>query len=360
MDIIDVRNSKEPISGNPEMILSRHLGSKHGNTLVSGRSASGKSYHFLRPNILLANSVYVVTVVKNVLKGQTEQALLEQGYTSVTLDLAEPQSSVKYDPMKYATEESLSDLAKIMVDDFFLPEDTYWNDLAYDILKMLLTHLYKAKKPFCELPEYLKQLHLNESTILSEMLQEAELSVFVAIAPQNTRLKCYLHLYSMFTDTILSVTSGEDTLHLDRIGDDEKKVYYLNHSMVDRSNHWLSDIFLYQAASLHPDKKFKNHVTFVLDEFPNVGMRALLPTGNLESLENKNASAIVSIQTIEQIPAEQRDSFENLFSNVVLLASSPKDYAYWLKKCPKSIPDRPKAEEGVILTAGAPYLDKTI
>ena len=74
--------------------------------LVVGATGSGKSFTYVKPNILQMNSSYIVTDPKGELTRDTGAALIRHGYNVMVFNTAEPEYSCKYNPFKYIRDEA--------------------------------------------------------------------------------------------------------------------------------------------------------------------------------------------------------------------------------------------------------------
>lgn len=71
------------------------------NILVVGTTGSGKTYSYVKPNILQFNTSYIITDPSGELVRDTGHALMEHGYTVKIFNLAEMQHSCMYNPFRY-------------------------------------------------------------------------------------------------------------------------------------------------------------------------------------------------------------------------------------------------------------------
>lgn len=74
---------------------------RNNNTLVIGGAGSGKSFFFVRPNLMQCNASYVITDPKSELYRDMAPYLRRKGYKVKCLDLIEPEKSNHYNPFVY-------------------------------------------------------------------------------------------------------------------------------------------------------------------------------------------------------------------------------------------------------------------
>lgn len=74
---------------------------RNDNTLVVGSSGTGKTYSFVEPNVLSANTNYVVADAKGDILTDTGMSLRAQGYQLQVLNLVDLKHSQTYNPLHY-------------------------------------------------------------------------------------------------------------------------------------------------------------------------------------------------------------------------------------------------------------------
>ena len=99
----------------------RYERNKH--ILVLGGSGAGKSFYFLKPNILQTFASYVLTDPKGDLLEDTGQFLLDQGYEVLVINTEDPALSMGFNPFTMIqTESDILRLANCLIDNTQPPE----------------------------------------------------------------------------------------------------------------------------------------------------------------------------------------------------------------------------------------------
>ena len=113
-------------------------------SLVLGGSGTGKSYFYAKPNLLQANTSYIVLDPAGELVAATGNFLEEEGYNVRVLDLAEPERSWHYNPFWYLRKEAdILRLVKILFQ-ATVPKDSKSSDPMWDNLAEILCVAYVA------------------------------------------------------------------------------------------------------------------------------------------------------------------------------------------------------------------------
>ena len=256
-------NSYEP--GN--MILSEHvrydLEPKGTNTyscaLVVGATGSGKSFTYVKPNVLQMNSSYVVTDPKGELTESLGKALLEHGYDVKVFNTDEPIYSCKYNPFKYIRNEAgVVTLTNVFLentkqsdagagDPFFpLAEKNFYLMIffyiytvykdrpekqnfktVYEIYQMADEQEVPLKRgevaPQSPLDEMFKKLAKEDPTNPS-LAYYATFKKGSARTKQSILISAGVKLWFMMVPEIANLMS-DDTLHLETIGDRKSALF---------------------------------------------------------------------------------------------------------------------------------------
>lgn len=116
------------------------------NTLVIGTSGTGKTYSFVKPNILQGNSNYVVADAKGNILAETGNSLRRMGYHLQVLNLVDLKHSMTYNPLAYMNSEidvisfanqilEMSVSGNVVKDTH---QDPFWNKAAASLISALI------------------------------------------------------------------------------------------------------------------------------------------------------------------------------------------------------------------------------
>lgn len=158
------------------------------NSLVIGGSGFGKSFHIIEPNLLQANSSYVITDPDGYLYEKYGSYLQYMGYHVKCLNLVEPNKSDHYNPLAYLRSESdIKTLVDALLKSTSLPsDDDFFTGCEYFLLCALIGYLrYHAKKKeqnFSNVIRLILALMPNEKDISK---QSAVDELFEAVRKEN-------------------------------------------------------------------------------------------------------------------------------------------------------------------------------
>lgn len=354
-----LHNDNEFVGKTLTRSLSRHVsGETFDNALVVGVNGTGRVSNFVSPNVTLGNSVYVVFDVHDTIKELTELALIAQGYTSISLDFYDIENSEYYNPFAYAkSEEEAVGLINGLISPILDVEMEFEKDFVKFLAQTVFVYAYRYGLSFGEALIFLRRLgsgqgNIDETPYRKEVCEK--LAVFASEETQKRVKDAAYFLYHFLDPTgeLLSLTQ-KDTLQLDSIGKSEKEVYYINlPSSADMTcfvNMFLSQLFSVIGT-------FKKHVTLVADNLPCFRDKPLLTTiPFLSSLKEKNASAVLGVQSILLLDGKECN-ITDIFPYIVLYQTSGNEQAFW-KELVGPL-DKPTWEHCYVLAYGEVYLDK--
>lgn len=158
------------------------------NSIVIGGSGFGKSLHVIEPNLLQANSSYVITDPGGYLYEKYGSYLQYMGYHIKCLNLVDPNKSDHYNPLAYIRSESdIKTLVDALIKSTSLPsDDDFFTGCEYFLLCALIGYLrYHAKKKeqnFSNVIRLILALMPNEKDISK---QSAVDELFEAVRKEN-------------------------------------------------------------------------------------------------------------------------------------------------------------------------------
>ena len=147
-------------SGNANKLLTQQValgldGRKHRrnlNVLICGGSGAGKTRFYAKPNIMQANTSFVILDPKGELLRDTGHLLEEQGYVIKVLDLINPERSHCYNPFVYLRDDDdiqrlATNIMKNTTPKDSKSSDHFWEDMAAMLLKALISYLHYEAPP---------------------------------------------------------------------------------------------------------------------------------------------------------------------------------------------------------------------
>ena len=88
----------------------------NNNVLIDGTTGSGKTFGFVKPNILQFNTSYIITDPSGEVLRECGKALMDHGYAVKVLNLSEMMHSCRYNPFRYIrSDEGVLTLVKCLI-----------------------------------------------------------------------------------------------------------------------------------------------------------------------------------------------------------------------------------------------------
>lgn len=300
---------------NENKILSQNLGigydahahRRNLNTLVIGGSGAGKTRFFAKPNVLQANTSFVILDPKGEILRDTGRVLQEKGYEVRVLDLINMQKSHCYNPFVYIENDNdaqrlVTNLFKSTTPKGSKSNDPFWDTAASMLLMALILYLkYEApseEQNFAMVMEMLRNGDVDEGkegipSVLDELF--AGLEYF---DPGHIALK-YYHAYRSGSaktlksiqitlaarlekfnlDSLASLTVT-DELDLKSLGEKKVALFALIPDNDTSFNFLVSILYtqLFQQLFWVADHKYggalPTPVHFLMDEFANGATRS--------------------------------------------------------------------------------------
>ena len=184
------------------------------NVLVCGGSGAGKTRFFAKPNIMNANTSFVVLDPKGELLRDTGHLLKEHGYDIKVLDLINMEKSHCYNPFVYL--QSDDDIQRLTTNLFknttpkgSQTQDPFWDQTAAMLLKALVCYLHYEAPPdeqnFPMVMEMIRAGDVKENnedylSVLDELFERLE-----AKNPEHIALKYYRAYHSGSAKTLKSI-----------------------------------------------------------------------------------------------------------------------------------------------------------
>ena len=338
------------------VILTKHLrmsldGRKHRRNLlqiVVGGSGSGKTRYVVKPNLMLANTSFIVTDPKGEIVRAVAPLLLQKGYVVKVFDLIDPAHSDSYNPFRYIRKDSdvfrlISNLIQNTTPKNSSQNDPFWEKSETALDAALMLYLLHKAPPWEQTMEMILTMieygaaredsddYKSPLDLLFEALEEEQpehialrqYRVFKQAAGKTAKsilVSAAVRLAAFTLPEIRGITD-RDSLELEKLGERKQAVFCVIPDSNDNSLNFLVGMLYtqafqelyYQADKVHTGP-LPVPVRLMFDEFANVA----LPDGYARlqaTMRSRNIMATVILQNISQLKALFKDDWEGIIGN---------------------------------------------
>lgn len=317
------------------------------NVLVCGGSGAGKTRFYAKPNIMNANTSFVVLDPKGELLRDTGNLLIEKGYEVKVLDLIDMEKSHCYNPFVYL--HSDDDIQRLTTNLFknttpkgSQTQDPFWDQTAAMLLKALVCYLhYEAPPDEQNFPMVMEMIRAGDVKEDNEEYQSVLDELFERLEernPEHIALKYYRAYHSGSAKTLKSIQislvsrlekfnldslagiTQTDEMELGNIGEKKTAVFAVIPDNDSSFNFIVGMLYTqlfqqlyYQADSIHGGR-LPVHVHFVMDEFANVALPDEFDK-LLSTMRSREISVSIIIQNLAQLKALFEKQWESIVGN---------------------------------------------
>ena len=369
------RERKAFLSKNPfnDTILSRNVRltllekkapqfDRNKNLVVIGGSGSGKTFRFVKPNLIQLNCSNIVVDPKDHLAEKTGKLFLEHGYQVKVLDLVNMTNSDGFNPFRYV--ETENDLNRMLTVYFNNTKgngsrsDPFWDEASMTLVRAIASYLVDFYNPpgstkeeadsrrkrgrypsFSEIGKLIKLLSKGENqdkSVLEVMFE----NYAKTYGTENFTMRNWADFQNYkdkTLDSVIAVTTAKfalfniqsvidltkrDTLDLKTWGT-QKTMVYLVIPDNDTTFRFLSALFfstVFSTLTRQADVDFKGqlpiHVRSYLDEFANVGE---IPdfAEQTSTVRSRNMSLVPILQNIAQLQGlyKEKEAWKTILGN---------------------------------------------
>ena len=348
---VDRKYHQRPDTANK--LLTQHVrigidGRKHRrnlNVLVCGGSGAGKTRFYCKPNIMQANTSFVVLDPKGEIIRDTGGLLEKKGYEVRVLDLINMEKSHCYNPFRYITSDN--DVQKLVTNLFksttpkgSQSSDPFWDTAASMLLLALIFYLkYEAPEEEQNFPMVMEMLRAGDVSEEDESYYSPLDSLFYDLEmrqPDHIAVKYYKAYHSGSAKTLKSIQitlaarlekfnlesvamlTATDELDLCSMGEKKVALFALIPDNDTSFNFLVSILYtqLFQQLFYTADRKYGGslpvHVHFCMDEFSNVSL-----PDDFDKILSVMRSRGVSVSIILQNMAQLKALFEKQWESIV-------------------------------------------
>ena len=350
---IDRKYRQHPASENK--LLTQNVGiglnaKKHRrnlNTLVCGGSGAGKTRFYCKPNIMQANTSFVILDPKGEILRDTGGLLEAKGYEVRVLDLISMEKSHCYNPFVYLQSDNdvqrlVTNLFKSTTPKGSQSNDPFWDTAASMLLLALIFYLHYEAPPeeqnFATVMELLRAGAIedeedNRPTMLDVLFSQLEME-----NPDHIALKYYRSYHAGAAKTLKSIqvtlaarlekfnleslasVTSTDEMDLPTLGEKKVALFALIPDNDSSFNFLVSILYtqlfqqlFYSADHVHGGS-LPVHVHFLMDEFANVS----LPDDFdkiLSVMRSRGVSVSIILQNLAQLKALFEKQWESIVGN---------------------------------------------
>ena len=326
--------------------LDTHKHRRSLNVLVIGGSGAAKTRGYVKPNILEANTNYVITDPKMEVLTDTGGYLKKRGYDVRVLNLVNLEQSDGYNPFCYLRDEKdalklVNTLIQATTPKGSHESDPFWTKSETALLQAIILMLYQEAPAYeqnfsmvmrvleyAEVreddDEYISPLDLLFKAMEHEHPESVALrqyKVFKQAAGKTAKsilVSAAVRLAPFNLPQIKAITDHDD-MDLYTLGEKKCALYAVIPDNDTTFNFLVSLLYsqifqtLYYCADQIHHGALPCHVHFILDEAPSVNLPGL--PRELATMRSRNISCSTIIQNMAQIKELYKDSWETIPGN---------------------------------------------
>ena len=317
------------------------------NVLVCGGSGAGKTRFYAKPNIMQANTSFVVLDPKGTLLPEIGAFLERKKYRIKCLNLINFRKSMKYNPLAYIrSEKDILKLVNALImntkgegekssEDFWVKaERLYYSAL----IGYIWYEATEEEKNFITLLDLINASEAREDDetyqspvdLLFSQLEERESDHFAVKQYRKFKMAAGKTLKSIliscgarlapFDIKELRDLMEYDELELDTLGD-QKTALFVILSDTDSTFNFVAALMYSQLFNLLCDKaddfyggRLPVHVRLILDEFANIGQ---IPNFDklIATIRSREISASIILQSQSQLKTIYKDAADTIVGN---------------------------------------------
>ena len=317
------------------------------NVLVCGGSGAGKTRFYAKPNIMNANTSFVVLDPKGELLRDTGNLLKANGYEIKVIDLINMEKSHCYNPFVYLRNDNdiqrlVTNLFKNTTPKGSQTQDPFWDQAATMLLLALVFYLHyeapEEEQNFSMVMDMIRygevkeddENHVSPLDILFQKLEYRN--------PEHIALKYYRGYHSGSGKTLKSIQislisrlekfnleslasiTQYDELELPLMGERKTAVFAVIPDNDTSFNFIVGMLYtqlfqqLYYSADIVHGGRLPVHVHFVMDEFANVALPDEFDK-LLATMRSREISVSIIIQNMAQLKALFEKQWESIVGN---------------------------------------------
>ena len=315
------------------------------NTLVCGGSGAGKTRFYCKPNLMQANTSFVILDPKGEIVRDVGKLLETKGYEIKVLDLISMEKSHCYNPFVYLQNDNdiqrlVTNLFKSTTPKGSQSNDPFWDTAASMLLLALVFYLHYEAPPdeqnFAMVMEMLRAGAIEDEDDNRPSPLDCLFDELAEDNPEHIAIKYYRSYHSGSAKTLKSIQitlaarlekfnleslaslTSTDELELGTLGEKKTALFALIPDNDTSFNFLVSILYtqlfqqlFYSADHIHGGS-LPIHVHFLMDEFANVSL-----PDDFDKILSVMRSRSVSVSIILQNLAQLKALFEKQWESIV-------------------------------------------
>jgi type IV secretion system protein VirD4 len=317
------------------------------NVMVVGGSGSGKTRFYAKPNVMQANTSFVVLDPKGEILRDTGNLLKANGYEIKVLDLINMHLSHCYNPFAYLKDDKdvlklVTNLIRNTTPKGSNTNDPFWERSETALLEALILYLlYEAPPEEQNFPMVMEMIAAAEvreddetyQSPLDELFERLEMrepdhlavkqyNIFKLAAGKTAKsilIGLGVRLEKFNLSTLAGITTV-DEMELPSIGEKKTALFAVIPDNDSSFNFIVGMLYtqLFQSLMYLADYKYGGrlpvHVHFVMDEFANVALPDEFDK-LLSTMRSREISVSIILQNLAQLKALFKDTWESIVGN---------------------------------------------
>lgn len=317
------------------------------NVMVVGGSGSGKTRFYAKPNVMQANTSFIVLDPKGEILRDTGNLLKAKGYEIKILDLINMHLSHCYNPFAYLKDDKdvlklVTNLIRNTTPKGSNTNDPFWERAETALLEALILYLlYEAPKEEQNFPMVMEmiaaaEVHEDDESYqspLDELFERLEMrewehlavkqyNIFKLAAGKTAKsilIGLGVRLEKFNLSTLAGITTV-DEMELSSVGEKKTALFAVIPDNDSSFNFIVGMLYtqLFQSLMYLADYKYGGrlpvHVHFVMDEFANVALPDEFDK-LLSTIRSREISVSIILQNLAQLKALFKDTWESILGN---------------------------------------------
>ena len=317
------------------------------NTIVVGGSGSGKTRFYAKPNVMQANTSFVILDPKGEILRDTGRLLKANDFDVKVIDLINMDKSHCYNPFMYLYDDN--DVQKLVTNIFknttpkgSQTQDPFWDQAGMMLLLALVFYLhYEAPTHEQNFPMVMEMIRYGEVREEDENYQSPLDVLFMQLAhfkENHVAVKYYRSYRSGSGKTLKSIQitlmsrlekfnlsslasiTQDDDMELGKIGERKTAIFAVIPDNDSSFNFIVGMLYtqlfqqLYYSADFKHGGRLPVHVHFLMDEFANVALPDEFDK-LLSTMRSREISVSIILQNLAQLKALFEKQWESIVGN---------------------------------------------